>query len=595
VFGSGQNNIIQDTSSATFFPGFGDIIGASPLLLPLGNYGGPTPSMPPQPNSPAINAGAQAVLADLDQRGFLRRPTGSSDIGSVGTDYSFSLIGGTPQSANATKPFASPLQAKVTESGVPISGATVTFTAPSSGASALFGGSNTATVITDSNGLATSPTVIANGFAGSYTVTASIGSSFPAVSYDLTNIQVVSNIVASAGSPQHTALSAQFPVALQATVLDSNNGPVQGINVTFSAPTTGASGKFAGSVTSVTVATNSNGVATAPAFTANNIVGSYSVTASVDGNVQPGSFSLTNLPPTVSVKTGSPQSTAPGANFLIPLQALVLDGNGNPLSNVSVLFTAPSNGASGTFNGNGLSVSINTDSSGVATAPLFVANNSIGSYTVTASIAGNPTPASFSLNNVTPGQPATVTATQGQGQKAGLNIDYGPLQVTVADASGIPVGGITVTFQVDPGGSGATGSFTGNQNAATAITDVNGRATAPTLTANNIIGSFDVTASTSVQGSSSADFNLANIVVVSGDLSGDGQVTVQDLVILANIIAGNITSTPTQKVCGDVFQDNTGQITIQDLVTLANFIAGNIHSLPVVSGPIVNPAEKRGY
>jgi hypothetical protein len=79
--------------------------------------------------------------------------------------------------------------------------------------------------------------------------------------------------------------------------------------------------------------------------------------------------------------------------------------------------------------------------------------------------------------------------------------------------------------------------------------------------------------------------------VVSGDISGDGQVTVSDLVLLANIIAGNISPTPAQKQAGDVFQD--GQITIQDLVTLANFIAGNIHSLPVVPGPIADPGNPK--
>src|SRR5262249_44956008 len=62
---SQQNNLIQSTASTNFFALPSDIVGKSPLLLSLGNYGGPTPSMPPQPNSPAIKAGAQAIIGDF--------------------------------------------------------------------------------------------------------------------------------------------------------------------------------------------------------------------------------------------------------------------------------------------------------------------------------------------------------------------------------------------------------------------------------------------------------------------------------------------------------------------------------------------------
>src|SRR5581483_2993239 len=61
-----------------------------------------------------------------------------------------------------------------------------------------------------------------------------------------------------------------------------------------------------------------------------------------------------------------------------------------------------------------------------------------------------------------------------------------------------------------------------------------------------------------------------------GDLNGDLQITVSDLVLLANAIAGNLTI-DTQ--AGDLNQD--GVVTISDLVTLANFLAGNIGHLPV--------------
>jgi hypothetical protein len=66
-----------------------------------------------------------------------------------------------------------------------------------------------------------------------------------------------------------------------------------------------------------------------------------------------------------------------------------------------VTFTAPANGASGTFPGSVKTAPAATDASGIATAPAFTANGTVGSYNVTASVAGVGTPASFSLTNTT--------------------------------------------------------------------------------------------------------------------------------------------------------------------------------------------------
>jgi hypothetical protein len=60
--------------------------GPDPQLMPLGNYGGPTQTMPPKAGSLAIDAGSNALLpADLttDQRGGTRIVNGTVDIGAV--------------------------------------------------------------------------------------------------------------------------------------------------------------------------------------------------------------------------------------------------------------------------------------------------------------------------------------------------------------------------------------------------------------------------------------------------------------------------------------------------------------------------------
>jgi uncharacterized membrane protein len=104
------------------------------------------------------------------------------------------------------------------------------------------------------------------------------------------------SIAASAGTPQIADVSTQFGIALQATVTDTN-GPVQGATVTFTAPSTGASGTFPGNLTTATAVTNPSGVANAPAFAANATAGNYTLIASAAGAATPASFALTNAIP----------------------------------------------------------------------------------------------------------------------------------------------------------------------------------------------------------------------------------------------------------------------------------------------------------
>src|SRR5438309_11119065 len=66
-------------------------------------------------------------------------------------------------------------------------------------------------------------------------------------------------------------------------VKNAGSNPFSGVNVTFAAPGSGASGVFSNSTTTITVATNALGVASAP-FTANTTAGGpYTVTAAATG------------------------------------------------------------------------------------------------------------------------------------------------------------------------------------------------------------------------------------------------------------------------------------------------------------------------
>src|SRR5258708_40043603 len=112
------------------------------------------------------------------------------------------------------------------------------------------------------------------------------------------------------GSGQSAAINTAFAAHLEATVKDAGNNPVSGVLVTFTAPTSGVSGTFAGGVNTAT--TNVSGVATSTTFTANATAGGpYNVTASVAGVATPASFSLTNLPGATAIAFVHSNSATP--------------------------------------------------------------------------------------------------------------------------------------------------------------------------------------------------------------------------------------------------------------------------------------------
>src|SRR5262249_36708740 len=134
------------------------------------------------------------------------------------------------------------------------------------------------------------------------------------------------------------------------------------------------------------------------------------------------------------------------------------------------------------------------------------ANIVAGNYTVTATASGGSNPsAAFSLTN-RPGAPATLTVFAGNNQTATVTTAFRTEERRVGKdrmSSGTPDVGVTCT----PHGSGPSGTFAGS---ATVATDVNGSATAPTLTANTVAGAYTVTATASGGSNPSAAFSLTN-------------------------------------------------------------------------------------
>jgi len=301
-----RNNLIGVNDDSTGLDPATNLLGTlaspiNPLLGPLADNGGPTKTHLLLPGSPAIKAGvnAQADANTTDQRGLSRAGSGPIDIGAVEVGYAINATGGTPQSATIGSLFAAPLQAIVTESGIPRSGVLVTFAAPANGASGSFAGS--ATVATDSNGVATAPAFTANSIVGGpYNVTATEAVGSTSATFALTN----------------TAATAQVALSNLVQTFDGNPKSVS------------ASSNPAG----LNIAVTYNGSATAPTN-----AGSYVVTATVNepNFVGQANGTLIIQPATQQITFGAlPNRTVGDADFNVSATAS---------SNLVVSFSASGN------------------------------------------------------------------------------------------------------------------------------------------------------------------------------------------------------------------------------------------------------------
>ncbi len=190
ILTSGGNNIVGNTAGCSISASNGDQFDIDPKLgtfLPEQGYD------PLLSNSPAIDAGNPAFCPATDQRSVAR--VGICDIGAYeytipGAAVSLSLVGGDNQNTATTFAFPNPFQAAALDNqGSPVSGITINFTAPESGASGIFAdtGTNTTSVNTDESGVATAPIFTANTIAGTYVVSAS-ATGLGAVNFNLEQV-----------------------------------------------------------------------------------------------------------------------------------------------------------------------------------------------------------------------------------------------------------------------------------------------------------------------------------------------------------------------------------------------------------------------
>jgi protocatechuate 3,4-dioxygenase beta subunit len=349
-----------------------------------------------------------------------------SDYGTVELSLS-NTAGGLPSSITATATtsqeasvngrYGQPLQARVTDAnGNPVQGANVTFSIlpGPTGASASFLGA-APSAPTDSNGLASSPALVANGVPGRFSATASAAGVSTVVTYTLDNHAANAALQTTSIHNPSATVGSRYRSSLQVRLLDASGQPIEGATVTFAitAADNGAAATFLGGTNQATALTDAYGLSTAPPLVANKTAGSFTATAAAPG-AQLGRYTLENLaaaPTSITLGAADGQSTTVGERFPIPLAVTVTDKNGNPVAGATVTFTAPVKGATGRFTvprrhakktrvRTSRIVRVQTNSKGIAVAPSFTADAAVGGYAVIASVKGSSVRTAFSLLNL---------------------------------------------------------------------------------------------------------------------------------------------------------------------------------------------------
>jgi hypothetical protein len=283
------------------------------------------------------------------------------------------------------------------------------------------------------------------------------------------------NKAAAGGEP--TAFVAKFGLATsgtsgtQTTLISDGNPQSAGVKVTFTAYVQSSSGGGVptGAVsfsvdggTGTSVALDGTGHASYAISTLT--AGMHTITASYSGDTNYAASSatltetITGTASSISVVSGSGQTTPYGSAFASPLVVIVKDANGNPVASAVVSFS----GTGVNFSSGTATTGSNGEASVTATAA------ATGSLTASASTSGASLPVTFNLSgtkasqnitfNTIPTEAAGTTITLTASATSGLAVSFTSITPGVCAVSG------TTATLPNPGTCTIQASQTGNAN-----------------------------------------------------------------------------------------------------------------------------------
>jgi uncharacterized protein (TIGR03437 family) len=391
--------------------------------------------------------------------------------------------------------------------GQPLTGAPITFTSLDQNGGYI--PSYTQTVLTDSNGNASSNYIGANLIAGSTpaydtgVVTASYAGVSTVTFYETTyniNQQGGSLVSANFSAINYTAsytgsagTVSPYPIQVQVTsqynygVYGAGTGvPDVALSLVVASGSTGSISCLEGAF----VLTNSAGIATCtPVF---GSVGTGTFTFSIGNAVTsqvPIPYQVTVGPPAlIQITSGNNQSGTPGKQLPLPIVAVVTDLGGNPTPNIPMTFTSVTPGGA-TFT----SVRPTTDSAGKVSAVVIlgsVPGNITISLADTAGLIKAPAIFTETVNLTVTG----LTLSSGNQQTAFENAQFAnPLVVQLGTANNQAATGTPVTFAVTSGSASIANPNTTVNSSNTAQTTVTAGPTPGPVVITATSGQYSVT------------------------------------------------------------------------------------------------------
>lgn len=352
------------------------------------------------------------------------------------TPTALTIRSGDGQTADAGAAVPNPPTVQVTgASGAGVAGVTVSFAVTTGGGSVA-----SATVVTGSNGVASSGAWTL-GDPGPQQLRASVSGLDPVV-FSATARDVPAVLVIHAGDGQRATAGTAVPDPIQVRVDGLTGAGLEGVTVSFQVTGGG------GSIESATATTDGGGLASPGAWTL-GAPGPQALRASVTG-LDPASIRATALgvPAEMTVVAGAGQEVTVGTAVPIPPVVLITDSSGTPLPDVPVTFLA-AGGATTT------GADATTDTLGRAAVGSWTMGTTAGTYRLRADVdaggvQGNP---SFIEARALPGPASDIVIVEGDNQvsEAKLPVPVSPM-IQARDSHGNGIEGLSVSFR---GGGGS--------------------------------------------------------------------------------------------------------------------------------------------
>jgi adhesin/invasin len=287
-------------------------------------------------------------------------------------------------------------------------------------------------------------------------------------------------LIPFAGNNQSVAAGAQVPTPPSVKITDAGDNPIANVPVTFTVASGG------GTITGGSTTTDASGLAAVGSWTLGTVAGPNSLTVTTSA-IAGASFTFLaagGAGPAANIVAFSGNNQTGTAGGLIPNAPAVkvTDANGNFVSGFTVTF-APGSGSGSVTGG-----TVVTDAGGLAKPASWKLGTTPGTQTLIATASGlTGSPITFSATAVAPVASAIAGyAGNNQTARPGRAVATPP-SVIVTDPAGIPVPGVTVTFQVTAGGGSVTGE--------TAVTNADGIAAAGSWTLGVSLGPNSLNAS----------------------------------------------------------------------------------------------------